>query len=377
MNFKKQILIVLGILSISLSGYADNIDNSSAAIITGTITQQEYMKEHAQFLKSHPELPNDLSGTQNGNPYIPDYITFMRVAPNPNYHPSVDNEEFNVKNLKAWPTRRVLPMTTTPLNQGQFGTCATFSMLGAIQAATQTNNYNNLISQSCTLQMATTGLNSNVWNGSWPDLIWGQLRNNGSITNAYAQNGFCNSSFPVYQPYGSTSQNGQRLTISMGTYQANSAKFNMPYHDISTGPQQFPQTALDRIKQEINDARISNVKGIPGYYPVISFYINQNTNSMMQISADDGTGYHTYPAWFYYNVWERNAAHSIVVYGYDDNVCVQTSSSMYPRQCGVLFLRNSWGQNGYNGSYLMTYSYFMYNFIGTDHMISFANINYN
>lgn len=60
-----------------------------------------------------------------------------------------------------------------------------------------------------------------------------------------------------------------------------------------------------------------------------------------------------------------NSYHAIYVYGYNDNLCIQG-------QCGVLYLRNSWGYYGTsNGDYLMTYQYFMNHYNSYDSILSF------
>lgn len=53
--------------------------------------------------------------------------------------------------------------------------------------------------------------------------------------------------------------------------------------------------------------------------------------------------------------FEKTVGHATYVYGYDNNICINGN------ECGVLFLRNSWGNTSDNGNYLMTYKYFLEN----------------
>lgn len=263
----------------------------------------------------------------------------------------------------------MLPMDIEPLDQGNFGTCVTFSMLGAIQASTQNKDMASLPSLSCTLQMIVSTTGKNVWNGAQLDDTWGTTLNNGYIPNGKIPNQItCNQQFPYYEPYGSMAQASQGLTIPMNQYTANSFK---PKISLLSVFSHFLYPLVYYLKGALSCPRYTNVKGNPGFYIQFTF---MDVTSLMPATITDSTGTHNYYVFYKDGGPPTPAEHAIYAYGYDDNICIKTLSG---QQCGVIYLRNSWGYRSENGNYLMTYDYYnTYAFNHSPYYYGIPNLNF-
>ena len=358
MKKNKLLLLIGATLGLSYQGVAiaatSQIDTEHQDIIIGTISSEELEKEHDQFLEAHPEYKNQWNITRISNE--PLNIQFIKLAPNPNYVPST-KKDIELKAV-SYPPSRMLNLFTPPLDQGNFGTCVTFGVLGAYAAGIQMANSPVSPSASCLLQLIKTK-GENAWDGYWVQNMASTLKTDGWITEINAKSGFCHQTYTTYQPRGSNDQKNATL-ISINNYRATSTKLTSNYHEQSFSN---ADTALNYIKQELNDTSIGPVRGTPGWYPVFSFHHPYMPNA--EINLNDGR----FPVWADDgSPLDRTKGHAAFAYGYDDNIVVNN-------QQGVLYLRNSWGYLGNNGNYLMTYSFFRKNYQTSGHILSFPNSN--
>lgn len=369
--------ITLFVLSLSYNAFA--LNTTDAYLNTGELDRNELISDYYASESKYPQDIDVIKQRIKNAALIPEGVKFAKMQKNPNYNAKEDinrlkkalptNGDVCDGGMYQPPSSYMLPMNIQPLNQGQFGTCVTFSTLGAIQASTQNTNYNTLPSQSCALQMiGTTG--KNVWNGADLDDVWGPILNNGYIQNGKIPNQLiCNQQFPYYEPYGSTSQAGQVLSIPLGTYTANSVKPNIPLLQVYS---HFWNKPAYYLRSALACPRYKNVKGNPGFYVQFTFMFMSSTVNQ---TITDATGTHTYTTYYADYGPPTNAGHSVYAYAYNDNICVQTPKG---QQCGVIYFRNSWGNTSDNGNYLMTYDY--YNTYAYNHSPMFygiPNLNYN
>jgi hypothetical protein len=366
----KSKFLLLSTLVFSLGNIvAAEINTTDPYLIIGSISKEEALEEHKKYLSEHPELPNDMNAWIQGSNELPANLQFNRVIPNPNYIPTADPEIITPRNQ---PSAKVFKLKYPPLNQGSMGTCATFTTLGAIQST-----YNGLsISPSCTLQMMYTATNKNHWNGSWPDQSMAEIRNHGYITSTAGATGLCNYSYPVYQPYSPPSNEPQKkLATPLNNYKAQATSAANIYYRMY-GNINNPQAALDMIRNEINGRAsngviFNNVPGqtsgtswIDGSLTTISFWVSQSDNCLSYKTVNINGKNKSIKVWNSCK-FEKTSGHATYVYGYDNNICINGN------ECGVLFLRNSWGNTSDNGNFLMTYKYFLENYMAHNN-VAFA-----
>ncbi|MCC2625092.1 MAG: Cysteine protease, papain family [Burkholderiales bacterium] len=356
-QIKKNLLlsIILGLISFS-DAEVTKIDREHEYIVTGTISAREVDKKYDEFLEQ-----NHLSKENHEAVYqVPDYIQFMKIEKNPNWVQSPNKEDDISSQRIELPPSRILPTSPFPLDQGKFGTCVTFSVLGAIMNSRQVTDPNNAPSPSCMLQMLKYWM-VDAWDGFWlnryPTYLEANQGGYGYVTENFGQQGRCNNYYKTYQPQGSDEQKSMRL-ISLSDYTNNSIRYTNGSNEYNRFAVSSGSDALYQIKLGINNAAVGDVQ-IPGRYSAFAFFYNYAPNAWYgsyPVWADDG------------NPPVRNAGHALFAYGYDDNITVNG-------QQGVLYLRNSWGKWGNEtGSVLMTYAFFIKNYRTDDLIMQFANV---
>lgn len=368
-----RLLFFITIIGIFITNYgaaiADTplVDTEHKDIVVGTITIGEFKENLIKFLKQHPEFKDQLHALEHDN--VPPDIKLEKLAPNPNYNPLNNAHKVYKYTAVNMPSSYKLNLPGPLLDQGNFNTCVTFSMLGAMANSKNSsrfmsesqNTYPPFVpSASCFLQMLRSN-GRNAWNGYWLGMIFPSVQKQGVISNDIGKTGFCNDAFPVYEPYGDYLQAAQLMKISTNTYVSQSDK--MPLEHLKDNWFSNSSDALHYIKQQISDRSDIGVYQRRGFYTVFAFYFSTIPN--YQVTLMDGI---LYPVWLDTGYVNKNAGHAIFAYGYDDNLIVNG-------QRGVLFLRNSWGTTmNDSGNYLMTYSYFIRNFRTDDSVVSmYAN----
>jgi len=220
-----------------------------------------------------------------------------------------------------------LGMSNVPvLDQGQYGTCVTFSSTAALDARFSLGDY---IDQQCSLAL-DAGLGTNYWNGAnAPSDIFNPL-----IANGFVQKGQCfgdvyaNTSQTVDAVTYQTISNKQYDSQISSTY-SQSPDVNAVKAALKAGNRVLIGTFLadngDPISVNGFDITVGGVPGSGGLWAC------QQSSSSSNYCPPQS---------------QLSAGHEIVIIGYDDNQ-------------QLLKIRNSWSTAvGDQGNYYMTYTFF-------------------
>lgn len=220
-----------------------------------------------------------------------------------------------------------LGMNNTPvLDQGQFGTCVTFSTTAAMDTVLKAGDY---ISQQCTLEL-TAALGNNYWDGANSSI---------ELLNPLKQYGLVKkSACPFQYP-------DNNASITIADYQ------KLVSSSVSAKSLQYtdhPTIILDQVKAGLR----------AGHWVTIGFMLmdyQYDTISVQGYDVKVDGSKKTGGLWacsqtsdfnYTYYCGVSQAGHEVVVVGYDDKQ-------------ELLKIRNSWSASvGDSGDFYMTYSFF-------------------
>lgn len=248
------------------------------------------------------------------------------------------------------------------LDQGEWGTCATFATTGAINALYPLIG-DASISQLCNLEFGRTLNDPNVpdggWNGSFGYLVLDQISQYGYIDFKYQTQVGCGGlkAYPTY-----SGDNGSAMPAE---------EFNAHSHHDFTGNDWAPiwkydgsfspldpDTAtqvLTQVKQTLNQ----------GNRVLFGTLVDMSVNQVGVSGSYDGVNLDTWVMTpqiqqdVQHHYWL--GGHEIIIDGYDDNACAtyQDEKGQPQQQCGLLRIRNSWSDRaGDHGDYYMSYDHF-------------------
>lgn len=294
---------------------------------------------------------------------------------------STNNYNGNVTMLtapNAQPSTVNLEMAGIPvLDQGPYGTCATFAATAAIDALYQLAATDRM-SPLCSLQLSRTvddaeNDDSGEWNGAYESDILSMISKYGYETMQYQQTSGCGgaSTYPTngnipgsamsVNDFVNAPSNKQfttnnwtsALSIASSTTQLKQRYNNTNYYYYS-----------NIAKQELAAAHrlaISIIVGIssPTYgealFPWVTDPYTGTAAEATWAVTPETLNMMNYPDTDY-------LGHEVIIYGYDDNACVNVESADHTtttQQCGIFRVRNSWGTNaGLGGEYFMTYDFY-------------------
>jgi len=265
------------------------------------------------------------------------------------------------------PTHVDIGMNLLPvLDQGVWGTCATFATTAAIDALFALAG-EETISQLCNLEFGRTLNNPDEdggWSGSFGKNILQQISDYGYINKAYQHTapqgcGGLNH-YPAYDPEnnGSPMPAEDFATNSIKTFKSDNWHPLLAYNgEFSPIDPKEGERLLTEVKHAILKGNrvvfgtlLDPFSGDAG--AVGSFDDVQNDAWVLtpQIQRDITAGF--------------AGGHEMVIEGYDDNACaeyvdIQDGAKKLQKQCGILHLRNSWSSYaGDKGDYYVTYDYF-------------------
>lgn len=258
------------------------------------------------------------------------------------------------------PIKVNLGMNKTPvLDQGAHGTCVTFAVTGAIDAALGKGDY---ISQLCPLELGNYLVKIKKppypysgWNGTWGSMVRGLLGTYGLITKPYQLKYGCPQNVKQY-PMMSSPVTSKIMTIAAYT----AASVPVPSSvlmkiiadvNVVFGPNYNAASTLLQVKQ--------NLKA--GKRVVIGFLLDETQGSAGAV----GTKVRPYDTWVMnaailkkVNAGTLGSGHEVIIYGYDDSATARGSDGKTSK--GLLFIMNSWGPYaGDKGTYYMSYDYFL------------------
>ena len=249
-----------------------------------------------------------------------------------------------------------LGMNNVPvMNQGHHGTCATFAVTAAIDAALGAGDY---ISQVCSLQLGQhlerLGYNPSGWDGSLNPLVLDQMRAFGFVNKTTQHEVGCGG-FTEYPTTGETPKEDLSLAdhyeISEPLLE-NSIAWT-PLLDVY---QVFldrtdPQKTLESVKQALrNNDRLT--------FGVLLFRLNEGTAGALGRHNEINDSWILTPD-VIKDIKEQGnyGGHAMLITGFDDEAVAVDSIGLKHR--GLLTIRNSWGENaGDEGNFYMSYDYF-------------------
>lgn len=260
------------------------------------------------------------------------------------------------------PERKYIGMNREPvLDQGEWGTCATFATTGAIDALYPLQD-NQRISQLCNLELGRTLDNppgaEGGWNGSFGYIILNQINKYGYLTLQYQHKRSCGglTEYPAY-----SSDNGEPM--SKDDFWDNSIKdfTKNDWTPLLSYDGRFSPIDPDKAKQVLMKVKEAINAGIRVTFgTILDPYVGQAgavgsyrgyTDDVWvmtrQIKADVASG--------------QVAGHEIIIDGYDDHACATYEEhGSAKKQCGLFRIRNSWSDKaGNHGDYYMSYQHFM------------------
>ena len=256
------------------------------------------------------------------------------------------------------------------LDQGPWGTCATFATTGAINALYYLKD-DARISQLCHLQAARTLNNppgaDGGWDGSYGYAILTQMNDYGYLPLSYQKQQSCGglTEYPIRSTF-----NGSAMDLD--TFKANSTRIFtkndwFPILNLFS-LQQFKPLSIKQSTSTLDEVKQALLSG---------HRIVFGTLLLPDIGLAGATGKFKTPD----DTWAlvpdllddlddldedgRLAGHEMIIIGFDDNACASYDDDnlegliTQKQQCGLLRLRNSWGADiADQGDFYMTYDYF-------------------
>ncbi|MGL5741547.1 MAG: C1 family peptidase [Legionella sp.] len=252
--------------------------------------------------------------------------------------------------LSLLPNSVKLGMNNIPvLDQGMHGTCVTFAITGALDAALAKGDY---ISQLCHLQLGSYlekhSYGVSGWNGSNTHYVVHQIEEFGIINKEKQQKLGCGglSQYPTYSVHVPES-----YMDPQDFYSKSELIFGKTVNWTNVYQRGDSIKTLNDVKQTIHE----------GDRLVFAVLLPR-----VDLGAAGAVG--KYKTWFSQDTWlltpevlaglnSIEAAHELIITGYDDNAIAVDDHGKQHK--GLLFLRNSWGSgNGDYGDFYMSYDYF-------------------
>lgn len=345
---------------------------TSLALILSASVAMAGTQSDSSFLDSRGLFVNGMTPAQiTLNDHTTKTIRLMNISLSPRAQAVLANKASYLlthPSSKMMSARLGLPeakengMNNEPvLDQGQWGTCATFATTGAINALYGLTD-DNMVSQLCNLELGRT-LNSpeagdGGWDGSFGYAVFGQINQYGYINKGYEHSTGCGGlkEYPAYSSSNGSAMPADDFTAnSLKTFTENDWKPLIAYNgNFSPLDPQAAETALDNVKKAlVNGNRVvfgTLIDGNVGQVGAAGSYHNAFNDAWVmtpQIQKDLASN-------------SVNEGHEIIITGYDDNACALYFDNWAPKQqCGLLRIRNSWGSGaGDQGDYYMSYDFF-------------------
>lgn len=268
---------------------------------------------------------------------------------------AIFNQQDTLKTKAGFPTKVKLSMSNVPvLDQGQFGSCVTFAVTAAIDAALKKGDY---ISQLCALQLGNYfelhGYTPSGWNGTDGGLVLSHLRDFGVVSKtkeaqgcggltSYPDRGDVPTSSMSLEEYAAQSEplNPNKIGWStlLDTYQT--------YWDLASTSKVFNEvkSALAAGDRVVFGVLLTDLE--EGVMGAVGSYRRTNDTWVLTRPIIRTIAIHTV-----------FGGHDMIITGYDDFAIARDREGRIHR--GILTLRNSWGPEvGDQGDFYMSYDYF-------------------
>lgn len=253
------------------------------------------------------------------------------------------------------PRKVKLGMQLTPvLNQGYHGSCVTFAVTAAIDAALGAGDY---VSQLCNLELGSyLAINdkspASGWNGSYAPWVLQQIAQYGVISQNYQKLHGCSGlkDYPLEEEMneGSPMSDSEFLSHSIPISNLMSWQALLTDETAFTPHAQMNQV-IHRMKEELAKGNRLTVGLLLDVYlgdagALGSYQASSDTWMLTPEIALDAINGNLY------------AGHELIITGYNDDVEVADKNGHINR--GLFTLRNSWSEfAGDHGDYYVTYDY--------------------
>ncbi len=332
-------LINIAILSLSTSvAVAGSINFKGETEVTITPKNASGVVQHLKFKLPTYELSDDAK-------------LYLRQQLSQYPKNSVGNVSF----ASELPRKINLGMQLTPvLNQGYHGSCVTFAVTAALDAALGAGDY---ISQLCNLELGSylavhDKVQASGWNGSMGNWVLQQISDYGIISKNYQKLNGCAG----VKNYPLNDESNEGNLMSDTEFLAHSVPVSnlVSWEALLSDADAFSAKAnmgqiVDRIKEELakgNRLTVGMMLDVAvGDAGAVGTHRVENDTWMMtpEILMDAVNG-------------EIYAGHELVITAYDDDIEVADSEGHVNK--GLFTLRNSWSQfAGDQGDYYVTYDY--------------------
>lgn len=296
------------------------------------------------------------------------YFMHFKLTPEQQKYFLSTNPKANSKKIKALapaglPTTLDVGMNGVPvLDQGQHGSCVTFSNTAAVNALLGRGDY---ISQLCNLELGTFlamhGYWPDGWNGTFGSVVLNQMTQFGIVPKAYEPQLRCGgmTTYPV-----NTTNTGYGFPIENFIYSSTNAMKNLYWNVFLDGFQRFNQDPLNPYNPNATIAEIKSILYVASLTPRQSARVTiglllyeqfgvGGANAKYMAANDTWSVTSSIAA----QTSAPNAGHEVIVTGYNDNALVVDPDGTTHQ--GVFIIRNSWGTTvGNQGTFYMTYDYF-------------------
>lgn len=268
------------------------------------------------------------------------------------------------------PSSVALGMGKVPvLDQGMHGSCVTFAVTAAVNAALKKDDY---ISQLCQLELGSylkfKGYYESGWNGAFAPVVYDQMLRFG-IVNKHAQRKQGCAGIKEYP----VNDFNEGNIMSPDDFRALSQNISMTIH---------PHAHIDAIDQFMSN--FEDKKSVNRAFKAIKTALANGNRVTFGTTLHSVPGSDcsagacaTYKAkndtWVLTDDIKKRGVfiggHEMVITGYDDNATVSDPAGKV--HTGLFTLRNSWGDDvGDKGNYYMTYEYFKHGLIEAHEVIA-------
>lgn len=276
---------------------------------------------------------------------------------------ALESENVSINFAAAPPHKVQLGMANVPvLDQGNHGSCVTFAITAAADAALKSGDY---ISQLCVLQLgnylSAQGYGASGWNGTLATAILTQMDAFGIVSKEKEASVGCGglTEYPI-------SGEDPKSSIHLEEYH----QISEPWNGHFWGPYYMPgiewssildthQALMDQTdtKKTLADIKATLAAGDRVAFGVLLPAVELGiAGAVGRHKVEDDTWVLT-PKIKAVSLEDVDAGHEMVITGYDDNAVATDEEGNEYR--GLLTLRNSWGSNvGYHGNFYMSYDYF-------------------
>lgn len=253
------------------------------------------------------------------------------------------------------PSKVKVGMQLTPvLDQGYHGSCVTFAVTAALDAALGAGDY---ISQLCNLELGSylaihDKINASGWNGSSAPWVLQQISDYGIISQNYQKLNGCAGvrQYPLHNETDEGTPMSESEFLAHSIPLSNLISWEALLSDEeSLSPQVNMNQVIYQIKEELAKGNRLNVGMLLdiNYGDAGAVGTNRAFNDTWMLTPEiitDAMNGDIY------------AGHELVITGYDDNLEVSDDNGHVNR--GVFTLRNSWSRlAGDSGDYYVSYDY--------------------